>query len=156
MSAARANQQATPPNHPSPTLLLEIHGTIHSKARAGLTRDISRYIISPFLMLAHSTPPYSLLKQTRLLIKSTQELAGLGGDAAFFKTESDTRYSRALWGGHVRSSPSLVLPCMLINLIGWVGHGRRSPSPPAQDSSTHSSAVRPYLTTGFNSAGRLV
>ncbi|CAE6416657.1 hypothetical protein ACGC1H_002242 [Rhizoctonia solani] len=32
-----------------------------------------------------------------------QEFAGLGGDAAFFKTESDSRYSRALWGGYTIS-----------------------------------------------------
>ncbi|CAE6452987.1 unnamed protein product [Rhizoctonia solani] len=32
-----------------------------------------------------------------------QELAGLGGDAAFFKTESDSRYSRAIGGGYTLS-----------------------------------------------------
>lgn len=36
-------------------------------------------------------------------LRYVQELAGLGGDAAFFKTESDSRYSRALWGGYTLS-----------------------------------------------------
>ncbi|KAG8770599.1 hypothetical protein FRC12_004168 [Ceratobasidium sp. 428] len=31
------------------------------------------------------------------------EFAGLGGDAAFIKTESESRYSRALWGDHTMS-----------------------------------------------------
>ncbi|QRV82046.1 small nuclear ribonucleoprotein hPrp3 [Ceratobasidium sp. AG-Ba] len=32
------------------------------------------------------------------------ELAGLGGDAAFFKTETESQYSRALWAGHASFS----------------------------------------------------
>ncbi|CAE6479486.1 unnamed protein product [Rhizoctonia solani] len=36
-------------------------------------------------------------------LRYCQEFAGLGGDAAFFKTESDSRYSRALSGGYTIS-----------------------------------------------------
>ncbi|GAB1522343.1 hypothetical protein RhiTH_005457 [Rhizoctonia solani] len=36
-------------------------------------------------------------------LRYSQEFAGLGGDAAFFKTESDSRYSRALGGGYTFS-----------------------------------------------------
>ncbi|CAE6443997.1 unnamed protein product [Rhizoctonia solani] len=74
-----------------PTHSLGTLETPHCKGPVGPIYGISRHV--------------SAIKRYYLysLFKRSQEFAGLGGDATFFKTESDSRYSRALWGGYTIS-----------------------------------------------------